>query len=491
MALQTEDLLVSKTLTLREALAKLNETGQGILLLADHDGRLLRTVTDGDIRRLIIGGGDLTDTLSSLPERNSRTLSEDYDPMRALTLMNELVINHLPVIDSDGRPVDLVKRRDLDTRILLSSPHLGQYEMEYIQEAFDTNWIAPIGPNVDAFEKELAAYVGSNDAAALSSGTAAIHLALRILGIGPGDRVFCSDLTFVATANPVLYEGAEPVFIGSDQETWCMSPDALERAFESAEKEGRIPKAVLVVNIYGQSADMDRILRITKKYKVPVIEDAAESLGATYGGKASGTLGDMGIFSFNGNKIITTSGGGMLVSDNREWIGKARFLAAQARDQVKYYRHSHVGYNYRLSNVLAGIGRGQLRVLKDRVATRRAIYERYREGLGHLKAFDWMPEASYGRSTRWLTVGMLRKEVTNITPQALCEAMSSWQIEVRRAWNPMHRQPIFVNSLYFPHKEDMSFDNDVFEKGVCLPSGSNMTEQQQMRVIEIIEKILG
>jgi len=375
-------------------------------------------------------------------------------------------------------------------RIYLSPPHMGKYEQQYIQEAFATNWIAPLGPHVEAFERELAAYVGAKGAVALSSGTAAIHLALRLIGVGAGDTVFCSTLTFVASANPILYQGATPVFIDSEPESWNMSPVALGKAFEEAERMGKLPKAVVVVNLYGQSADMEPILNICNRYKVPVVEDAAESLGATYRGKASGTFGKFGIYSFNGNKIITTSGGGMLVSDDLEALDKARFWATQARDPVRHYEHSDYGYNYRMSNILAGVGRGQLQVLEERIRARRAVFERYAEAFQDVDGFAFMPEASFGRATRWLTALTVDPAKCGITRDHIIDALAEENIESRPVWKPMHLQPLFANYRYYSHQPDFSVSDELFANGVCLPSGSNLIPGEQDRVIACIYKLL-
>ena len=286
--------------------------------------------------------------------------------------------------------------------------------MKYINEAFESNWIAPLGPNVDAFEKEIAFKVGVNGAVALSSGTAAIHLALSLLNVQKGDTVFCSSLTFVASANPILYLGGEPVFIDSEPDTWNMSPIALEKAFIDAAKSNKMPKAVIIVNLYGQSAKMDELISICNKYQVPIIEDAAESLGSTYKGKASGTFGDFGIYSFNGNKIITASSGGMLISNNREALSKAYFLSTQAKDPAPHYEHSQIGYNYRMSNILAGVGRGQLEVLEERVSARRRIFQTYYQELAHLPGIDFMPELENTFSNRWLTAITINNEITGV-----------------------------------------------------------------------------
>lgn len=371
-------------------------------------------------------------------------------------------------------------------RIYLSPPHMSGNEQKYIKDAFDTNWIAPLGPNVDAFEKDMASYVGVNDAVAVSSGTAAIHLALSLLNVGEGDKVFCSSLTFIASANPIVYQGAEPVFIDSETETWNMSPKALEKALVDAKKEGLLPKAVIVVNLYGQSAKMDEIISLCNHYGVPVIEDAAESLGSTYKGKASGTFGKFGIYSFNGNKIITTSGGGMLVSDDVEKLQKARFLATQARDPAPHYQHSELGYNYRLSNLLAGVGRAQLEVIEDRVDARREIFNRYSQELSNLPGIKFMPELRETKSNRWLTALTIEEAGPNGI-NSLLESLAEENIEARPIWKPLHLQPLFAGRKYYPHSENENVSERLFQTGICLPSGSNMTAEDQMRVISCIK----
>lgn len=374
-------------------------------------------------------------------------------------------------------------------RIYLSPPHMSGYEQEFVKNAFDSNWIAPLGPHVDAFEQEVADYVGAKGAVALSSGTAAIHLALKLVNVGQGDTVFCSTFTFAASANPIVYQGAIPVFIDSEPESWNMSPNALKQAFIDGERAGKLPKAVIVVNLYGQSSDMDAITTICKNYGVPIIEDAAESLGATYKGKASGTFGDYGIYSFNGNKIITTSGGGMLVSDDLVGLEKVRFWASQARDQARHYQHSRIGYNYRLSNILAGIGRGQLKVLDERVARRRAIFDRYSEALSNIPVISFMPEASFGRSTRWLTTLTIDPQVGGGTVSDVIDALGKEDIESRPVWKPLHLQPLYNRCLYYSHGCESIADR-IFARGVCLPSGSSLSESDQDRVIQIIQECL-
>lgn len=472
-----DQFLLTPAHTLHDAMERLQATSKGILLLVDSDGRLVRTVTDGDVRRQLLVDPSLAQPLSRLPAREPVALDEPCTPAAALQAMNAQQVNQLPVVDAQRRPVQLLLRRELESQILLSTPHLGEFEMAYVEEAFRTNWIAPLGPNVDAFEKELANYVGIEHAAALSSGTAALHVAMRLLGIGPGDEVFCSSFTFVASANPILYEHATPVFIDSDPQTWNMSVSALQRALDDRRAKGRLPKAVVVTSLYGQSADMAPIIAACDAAGVPVIEDAAESLGATYRGRSSGTFGKLGVFSFNGNKIITTSGGGMLVSQDEQLIVRARHLSTQARDPAPYYEHTEVGYNYRMSNVLAGIGRGQLRVLEQRVAARRSIFQRYTEVLADVPEIRWMPEADYGQCTRWLTACTIGG---GVDAGRLIAALAEDKIEARRLWKPMHLQPLFAGRDYFAHDDDVS--GSLFATGICLPSGSNMTEDQIERV---------
>jgi len=372
-------------------------------------------------------------------------------------------------------------------RTFLSSPHMSGNEMKYINEAFDLNWIAPLGNNVEGFEKELAEYSNINSVAVLSSGTSAIHLALRLYDVGPEDTVFCSSLTFVASANPILYEKATPVLIDSEPETWNMSPEALERALADAKSNNKLPKAVIVVHLYGQSAKMDELMAVCKKYDVPLIEDAAESLGSNYKGIASGTIGEYGIYSFNGNKIITTSGGGALISNNEEQIQKARFLSTQARDPALHYQHSEIGYNYRMSNIVAGIGRGQLEVLDERVKMRRANFKRYEEAFGSIDGISFQPELKDTYSNRWLTALTIDPDKTGVTRTEIIEKLEESNIEARPVWKPVHLQPLFEKYEYYPHKQSKSISDELFENGLCLPSGSNMTKEQQEKIIEVIK----
>lgn len=366
-------------------------------------------------------------------------------------------------------------------KIYMISPHMSKegYEMEYVREAFETNWIAPLGRNVDEFEKEMARYVGAENAAALSSGTVAIHMALKALGICSGDIVFCPSLTFAASANPILYQNAIPVFIDSDKASWNMDPAALETALIKYEAMGRLPKALIVVHLYGICAEMDAICRLCARYGVPIIEDAAESLGATYKGKHLGTIGDYGVYSFNGNKIITTSGGGMLVSRNAERIRKVRFWSTQSRDPARHYQHSELGYNYKMSNVVAGIGRGQLKVIDHRIQRKKEIFEFYQEELGKLPGVTMMPVLPDTKPIYWLSCITLNGKVR---PETVMDALEKENIESRPVWKPLHMQPFFSGYDHFGGEVSES----LFENGVCLPSDTKMTDDDLRRIVGII-----
>lgn len=370
-------------------------------------------------------------------------------------------------------------------RIFLASPHMSDegYEREYVKEAFDTNWIAPLGENVNKFEEELAEYVGIKHAAALSAGTAAIHMAFKALEVKKGDIVFCSSLTFSATANPIIYQDATPVFIDSEKDTWNMDPKALEKAFEKYPH----PKAVIVVHLYGTPAKIDKIKEICDKHKVPLVEDAAESLGATYKGKQTGTFGKYGIYSFNGNKIITTSGGGMLVSEDEEKIAKVRFWATQSREKARHYEHEEIGYNYRMSNIVAGIGRGQLKVLDLRIKQKTNIYNRYKEGFKEISDIEMQPILADTKPNHWLSVITL-KENSKVKPLDIMETLEKENIESRPVWKPMHMQPVF-KQYDFIKVENKAVSEDLFKRGVCLPSDTKMTVEEQDKIIEIINNL--
>lgn len=369
-------------------------------------------------------------------------------------------------------------------RIFLSPPHMGNHEKKYIDDVFESNYIAPVGKQITCFENEITERFGISSALALSSGTAAIHLALRLLDVQPDDIVFCASLTFVGSANPILYEKATPVFIDSEPHTWNMSPIALERAFQKYSNMGKMPKAVIVVDLYGQCADMDAISNICKKYNTPIIEDAAEAIGAKYKNRYSGTFGDFGVYSFNGNKMITTSGGGMLLSDNLDAIKKARYWSTQARDPVLHYEHSEMGFNYRMSNVLAAIGLGQLQILNNHILACRRIFKEYVFKLGHLPGIDFMPEPLDYYSNRWLTVMTMASSV--ISPLELINHLEEHQIESRPVWKPMHMQPLFNGTDFFSHHIDSPVSEQLFKTGICLPSGPGMTNEEQSRVIDLI-----
>jgi dTDP-4-amino-4,6-dideoxygalactose transaminase len=378
------------------------------------------------------------------------------------------------------------------SKIWLSSPHIGTNELQYVCEAFKTNWIAPLGPHVTAFEQGIEDQTKTKHAAALSSGTSAIHLALILLGVNAGDTVFCQSLTFSASANPIAYQGANPIFIDSEQDTWNMDPALLKTALEEAKQNGKLPKAIIPVHLYGMPAKIDEILSLTKEYGVPVIEDAAEALGSSIENKPCGSFGEFGVLSFNGNKIITTSGGGALISENAEMIEKARFLATQARDAAPHYQHSYIGYNYRMSNVLAGIGIGQLEVLNDRVTARRNNFERYKQYFskhnidGFNIQFQEEPEGYY--SNRWLSSIVVDPSTNNgLTREEIRLAMDEENIETRPLWKPMHQQPVFSTSKSYLN----GVSEKLFENGLCLPSGSNLTDDEFERIFNCLDNIFS
>ena len=368
----------------------------------------------------------------------------------------------------------------MQKKIWLSSPHMGQTEKAFVEEAFSTNWVAPLGPNVDGFENDLSTFIGLSNAAALSSGTAALHLALIILDVQKDDIVLCQSFTFSASANPIVYLGATPVFIDSEKDTWNMDPLFLEEAIKYYLSKNKKPKAIIPVHLYGMPAKLDEIIRIAKQYDIPIIEDAAEALGSTYHNKACGSFGDMGVLSFNGNKIITTSSGGALLSSKEAWIKKARFLATQARDEAPHYQHSHIGYNYRLSNVLAGIGRGQMLVLHERVIQRRNNFAFYQNSLSDIDGISFQPECKENFSNRWLTCILVDPAKTGgVTREDIRLHLEKENIESRPLWKPMHLQPVFADAPYFGSQ----VSEKLFEQGLCLPSGSNLLAEDLHRVV--------
>jgi dTDP-4-amino-4,6-dideoxygalactose transaminase len=373
-----------------------------------------------------------------------------------------------------------------NSKIWLSSPHMGANELGFVKEAFETNWVAPVGPHITLFEEELARYNSIGHCAALSSGTAAIHLALIILGIQEGDEVICSTFTFSGSCNPVAYQKAIPVFVDSESETWNMDPQLLEEAIaDRIKKKNKKPKAIIVVHLYGMPARMEAIMQIASRYEIPVIEDAAEALGASLNNVKLGTFGDFGIYSFNGNKIITTSGGGALVSRNPEWIQKAKFLATQARDPAPHYEHSEIGYNYRLSNICAGIGRGQLALLDERVAQRRSVHDFYKTTLKEFPGINFLPEPNGHYSNRWLTTITVNEAAGSITPASISSALSKDNIESRPLWKPMHLQPVFRTCPAYIN----TVSEKLFHTGLCLPSGSNLTKDELHRVVAVFDDL--
>jgi dTDP-4-amino-4,6-dideoxygalactose transaminase len=378
-----------------------------------------------------------------------------------------------------------MEKKIFNKRLFLSPPHMSGVELDYVGQVFESNWIAPLGPMMDAFEKEFASEIGVSNAAALSSGTAAIHLALRLLDIGPGDQVLCSTFTFCGSVNPVLYQGAEPIFLDSELHSWNMDPDLLRQELQTMAKSGKLPKAVIVVHLYGQSADMDPILEICSEYEIPVIEDAAEALGGYYKNKSTGSMGKFGVFSFNGNKIITTSGGGMLVSNDETLIKRCRFLSTQARDPAPYYEHTEIGYNYRMSNVLAAIGRGQLGILKERVRRKREIFSSYQRELRDVPGLLFMPEPEWSLSNRWLTCVIVDPEIFGLTPEGIRQKLEEYNIESRPLWKPMHMQPVYKNYKAAGGK----ISEYLFNHGLCLPSGTAMSDEEISFTCDIIRNI--
>lgn len=365
-------------------------------------------------------------------------------------------------------------------RIYLSSPHMGENELKYVKEAFDSNWIAPVGPNIDLFEQAIASYSGVPYAAALSSGTAAIHLALIILGVRPGDEVICSSFTFAGSCNPIVYQGATPVFVDSEPGTWNMDPQWLERAITDRVKKGAKPKAIILVHLYGMPAKIEELISIARRYEIPVVEDAAEALGSEYKGRKLGSFGDFGVYSFNGNKIITTSGGGALVSYNKEYVQKAKFLSTQARDDAPHYEHSQIGYNYRMSNICAGIGRGQMEVLDERVKQRRKVFDFYVNTLKDYPGVSFLQEIQDVFSNRWLTTILIDRQLAGIDRETIRIELEKYNIESRPLWKPMHMQSVFRSVPFYGER----ICDELFDKGLCLPSGSNIEHADLERTME-------
>jgi len=398
--------------------------------------------------------------------------------------MAKNVPDNAVIVKNPGRIIRYNDIQLMNPKIWLSSPHMSGREMRYINEAFDTNWVSPLGPNVTGFEQELASYLKVNHCAALVSGTAALHMALINLGVAYGDEVVCQSFTFSASANPIVYQGATPVFVDSEPETWNMDPNLLEVAIKDRIAKGKKPKAIIAVHLYGMPAKIDEILSVAQRYEIPVVEDAAEALGSTYRGKNCGTFGVMGALSFNGNKIITTSGGGALVSENEGYIKNTRFLSTQARDVAPHYQHSKIGYNYRMSNIVAGIGRGQLEVLNLRVQQRRANNQFYRNLLGSLEGITFLTESNGTFSNYWLTAMLIDPKI-GISREDVRLGLEADNIESRPLWKPMHLQPVFSGAPAYTS----GFSEKAFEQGLCLPSGSNLTDVEKERIASQLKRI--
>ncbi|MCP5086150.1 MAG: DegT/DnrJ/EryC1/StrS aminotransferase [Rhodobacteraceae bacterium] len=470
-------------------MAAINASENQIGIVVDDAGSINRTVSDGDIRRALLNGAQLDDPVANLPSKTPITFPEGTPDETLYASMQENGIQAVILTDSANRPVGLKGRRSFEPGILLSPPHMGQEETQFVQKAFDENWIAPAGPNLNAFEAKLAEVSGRSNAMALSSGTAALHLALRVMNIRAGDRVYVSDLTFVASLNPILYEDAVPVLIDSEPGSWNMSPLALQTRLEKDSAAGTLPAAIIVVHLYGQSADMNSIMELASQYGVQIIEDAAESLGASYDGKPSGAHGVLSAYSFNGNKIITTSGGGALVSDRPDLIERVRKLSTQGRDPGDHYQHSEIAYNYRMSNILAGIGLGQLDLLPARVTARRRVFERYKDALCDIPGISFQGETLLGEGSRWLTVVQFDPNKIDLHPYQFLRRLQAERIDCRPAWKPMHLQPLCHHFEFEPHSENQVVSAGLFLTSLCLPSGSAMSDAEQDRVISGITNI--
>lgn len=471
-------------------MSRIEDVDEKICVVESRDGKVLRTVTDGDVRRFLLAGGSMDDTLATLPEKAPVIAREGSSDAELLQKLEEHAIQAILIVDEAGAPVQIRSRASLESKILLSPPHIGATEMTFVQRAFDGNWVAPAGPNLVQFEQKFATLIERNYALALSSGTAALHLALRVLNIGGGDRVYVSDLTFAASLQPILYQNATPVLIDAEPVSWNMSPAALERQLIQDNAAGTLPAAIIVVHLYGQSADILAVMTLADAYGVPVIEDAAESLGAISCNKPSGAHGLLSAFSFNGNKMITTSGGGALVSSRLDLIERARNLSTQGRDLADHYQHSEVAYNYRMSNILAGIGLGQLDVLGERVARRREIFNLYRQGLSDIAGVSFQGDAPNSLGSRWLTVIELDPDQIPYHPYQFMRRLRQSGIETRPAWKPMHMQPLCRGVEMVPHTEEEIVSSTLFLRSLCLPSGSSMSDCDVGRVVTAIRSII-
>lgn len=476
--------------SVRRALETLSKTSFQIALVVDGAGRLLRTITDGDIRRGLLGGLHMDSAVRDLPGQKPIVAHADTTDAELQRIGTMHHVSHVVVVDPDNCPLEIKSMNALRERILLSPPHMGTTEEGYVSDAFRANWIAPAGPNLERFEEQLCAVSARKHAIAVSSGTAGLHLALVALNLPKSKTVYVSDKTFVATLQPLLYEGLEPVLIDSEPETWNMSPEALERRLKKDAKDGRLPGAIVLVHLYGQPAKMAQIVAIAQTYNVPIIEDAAESLGGLYDNQPSGYHGVLSVYSFNGNKIITTSGGGAVVTDDANMAARIRYLATQGRDTAEHYQHSHIAYNYRMSNILAGVGLGQLEVLQERVIRRREIFEIYSDALSDIEGVSFQKEAERSKGNRWLTVMRLDVNKCPIHVYQLMRALQRSGIETRPSWKPMHMQPLCDGMSFEPHSSTEVVSSSVFLSALCLPSGSSMTHEQQAHVISEMRNIL-
>jgi len=463
-----------------------------ICVVTDGNGVLHRTLTDGDIRRALLSGDSLHMSITQMSGARKIPIMAQTGASREVleALFYKEQVRVIVLVDSDQRPVELVEKTQFESIVLLSPPHMGETEASFVAEAFSDNWVAPAGPNIAAFEALLAKTTGRKHALALSSGTAALHLALRVLNVKPQDRVYVSDLTFIASLQPIYYEQAVPVLIDSEPDTWNMSPLALKRRLEKDAKAKTLPTAIIVVHIYGQSANIAAICALADHYGIPVIEDAAESLGATYQNMPSGSHGVLAAYSFNGNKIITTAGGGALVSDDAALIARAQMLSTQGRDPAEHYQHSTVAYNYRMSNILAGIGRGQVAILPERVAARRDVFQRYKEGFSDISGLSFQADSSGSTGSRWLTVLNLDPDHIDLHPYQLIRQLRCQNIEARAGWKPMSLQPLCAGLDFEPHSDEETVSSALFLRTICLPSGSSMLPEIQDRVMDSIRRLL-
>lgn len=477
--------------SIREAMALINKASIKLCVVTDGDGRLLGTISDGDIRRALLAGMQLDQPIDNLKKDGQVVAFESgTEPSVLLDALDRYEITAVVLVDADGKPVELIDRAALHRTILLSPPHMGETETGYVAQAFEHNWIAPAGPNLTAFEARLATLASRSHAVALSSGTAGLHLALRALNLTVGDTVYVSDLTFVASLQPLYYERLSPVLIDCSPGTWNMSPEALERALARDAAAGSLPRAIVLVHLYGQSAEIGRIIALAETHGVPVVEDAAESLGATYENRPSGAHGLISVFSFNGNKIITTSGGGALLTDDAEIADRVRLLSAQGRDPAEHYQHSEIAYNYRMSNILAGIGLGQLDVLAERVAARRRIFQRYVDGLSDVPGLGFQADAPGSVGNRWLTAISFDPNYVALHPYQILRRLRGMGIETRPGWKPMHMQPLAYGARVEPHSNAEMVSARHFLTTLCLPTGSSLSDAQQDRIIEALRMVI-